>query len=95
MKGLVNPQLIILMSNSKQFKEHVEELQKLYPKVPSIGCIGMSYDTMVVEEGVGVTAFSEGVDVAVNLLEEVSLMPVAPSCILHYRVYSAYAGEIY
>ncbi len=75
-KGLVNPQLIILMSNSKQFKAHVEELQKLYPKVPSIGCIGMSYDTMVVEEGVGVTAFSEGVDVAVNLLEEVSLMPV-------------------
>lgn len=75
-KGLVNPQLIILMSNSKQFKEHVEELQKLYPKVPSIGCIGMSYDTMVVEEGVGVTAFTEEVSAVVNLLEEVSLMPV-------------------
>ena len=75
-KGLVNPQLIILMSNSKQFKEHVEELQKLYPKVPSIGCIGMSYDTMVVEEGVGITAFTEGVSAVVNLLEEVSLMPV-------------------
>ncbi len=75
-KGLVNPQLIILMSNSKQFKAHVEELQKLYPKVPSIGCIGMSYDTKVVEKGVGVIAFYDGISAAANVLEEVSVMPV-------------------
>ena len=75
-KGLVNPKLIILMSNGKQFEEHVEELQKLYPKVPSIGCIGMSYDTIIVENGVGVAAFTEGVNVVVNLLEQVSTMPV-------------------
>ena len=75
-KGLVNPQLIILMSNSKQFKAHVEELQKLYPKVPSIGCIGMSYDTKIVEKGVGVIAFTDGVTAAANVLESVSVMPV-------------------
>ena len=40
-RGLVNPQLILLMSNSSQFEDHVRELEKLYPQVPSIGCIGM------------------------------------------------------
>ena len=44
-RGLSNPQLILLMSNSQQFETHVHELEKLYPHVPSIGCIGMSYDT--------------------------------------------------
>lgn len=75
-KGLNNPKLIILMSNGKQFAEHVEQLKKLYPEVPSIGCIGMSYDTKVVEEGVGVTAFTEGVSAVANVLEQVSTMPV-------------------
>lgn len=75
-KGLSNPKLIILMSNGKQFEEHVKQLQELYPEVPSIGCIGMSYDTKVVEEGVGITAFTEGVSAVVNVLEQVSTMPV-------------------
>ena len=46
-RGLTNPQLILLMSNSNQFEEHVKELEALYPQVPSIGCIGMCYDTRV------------------------------------------------
>lgn len=75
-KGLNNPQLIILMSNAKQFEEHVAELAKMYPDVPSIGCIGMSYNTSVVEEGVGITAFTDGVAAVVNVLEHVSTMPV-------------------
>lgn len=53
-KGLQNPQLIILLSNGDQFEEHVKELERLFPHVPSIGCIGMSYDTKVVEKGVSV-----------------------------------------
>ena len=75
-RGLENPKLIILMSNGKQFEAHVEELQQLYPDVPSIGCIGMSYDTKVVEEGVGITAFTDGVTAVANVLEQVSSMPV-------------------
>lgn len=75
-RGLENPKLIILMSNGKQFETHVAELQQLYPDVPSIGCIGMSYDTKVVEEGVGITAFTEGVTAVANVLEQVSSMPV-------------------
>lgn len=75
-QGLKNPQLIMLLSNSDQFEAHVEMLEKLYPRIPSIGCIGMSYDTKVVEKGVGIVAFYDGVSVTANVLEEVSVMPV-------------------
>ena len=75
-RGLQNPQLILLMSNQEQFETHVQELERLYPRVPSIGCIGMSYDTKIVEKGVGVVAFGEGVSAVANVLEQVSTMPV-------------------
>lgn len=75
-RGLNNPQLIMLFSNGEQFEAHVKNLEELYPKVPSIGCIGMSYDTRVVEKGVAVVAFFGGVIVAANVLECVSAMPV-------------------
>lgn len=75
-RGISNPQLLMLMSNGDQFEAHVRELEEIFPGVPSIGCIGMSYDTKVVEKGVGVIAFSDGVNVAVNVLEEASVMPV-------------------
>lgn len=75
-RGLARPEFIMLMSNKAQFEDHVKQLEKLYPGIPSIGCIGMSYDTRVVESGVGVIAFSEGVSAAANVLEEVSTMPV-------------------
>ncbi len=74
--GLKDPQLIMLLSNSDQFEAHVKKLEELYPQVPSIGCIGMSYDTTVVEKGVGVIAYYDGVNAAANVLEEVSVMPV-------------------
>lgn len=75
-RGLGNPQLIMLFSNGDQFEAHVNELETRYPGVPSIGCIGMSYDTKVVEKGVGIVAFYDGVLAAANVLEEVSVMPV-------------------
>lgn len=75
-RNIRKPQLIMLFSNSEQFEEHVKKLETLFPNVPSIGCIGMSYDKRVVEKGVGVLAFSDGVSVAVNVLEQVSTMPV-------------------
>lgn len=76
-RGIVkNPQFLMLLSNGDQFEMHVKQLEELYPNVPSIGCIGMCYDTRVVEKGVGVVAFSDGVSAAANVLEEVSTMPV-------------------
>lgn len=75
-QGLNNPQLIMLLSNSDQFEAHVKELESLYPNVPSIGCIGMSYGKKIVEKGVGIVAFSDGVNAAANVLEQASTMPV-------------------
>lgn len=74
-KGIGKPQLLILMSNAEQFEMHVQKLEELYPGVPSIGCIGMSYDTKVVEKGVGIVAFTDGITVATNVLEHASIMP--------------------
>ena len=66
----------MLLSNQTQFEQHVRELEQLFPGVPSIGCIGMSYDTKVVENGVGLIGFSDGVQATANVLEQVSTMPV-------------------
>ncbi|NCE64382.1 hypothetical protein D1159_07210 [Pseudoflavonifractor sp. 524-17] len=74
--GLYNPQFIMLLSNNTQFEGHVKALEKRFPGVPSIGCIGMGYQTRVVENGVVVIAFSDGVTAAANVLERVSTMPV-------------------
>lgn len=75
-RGISRPQFLMLFSNGDQFESHVRDLEELYPGVPSIGCIGMCYDTKIVEKGVGVIAFTEGVVVTANVLEEVSVMPV-------------------
>lgn len=75
-RGLSTPQFIMLLSNKEQFEAHVKKLEALYPNVPSIGCIGMSYDTQVVEKGVSVIAYYDGITAAANVLEEVSVMPV-------------------
>ncbi len=75
-KGISSPALLLLISNKEQFADHVAELESLFPGVPSIGCIAMSYDTRVVEHGVGVVAFSDGVKAVANVLEEASTMPV-------------------
>ena len=75
-RGLQRPQMLLLMSNPEQFAQHVEELERLFPQVPSIGWIGMCYSTRVVEKGVGVVAFCDGVSASANVLEQVSTMPV-------------------
>lgn len=74
--GLKSPQFIMLFSNNPQFEAHVKELEKLYPNIPSIGCIGMGYHASVVESGVSVIAFCGGISATANVLEQVSVMPV-------------------
>lgn len=73
---ITSPALLILMSNAEQFEEHVAQLEAAFPGVPSIGCIGMSYDRQVIEKGVMVVAYTEGVTATANVLEQVSSMPV-------------------
>lgn len=73
---ITSPALLVLMSNADQFEEHVAQLEAAFPGVPSIGCIGMSYDRQVIEKGVMVTAYTEGIAAVANVLEQVSSMPV-------------------
>ena len=92
-RGLNNPQVILLISNNEQFEFHVKELERLFPHVPSIGCIGMSYDTRIVEKGVGVIAFLDGVAATANVLEQVSTMPVKYIKRLEQDVYKVNASQ--
>lgn len=72
------PKLLLLMSNSEQFEQHVEELERHFPGVPSIGCIGGSYggQTVVADNGVAVIAMEGNLSVVTNVLEQASTMPV-------------------
>ena len=54
----------------------MKALERRFPGVPSVGCIGMCYQTSIVENGVGVIAFYDGVSAAANVLERMSDMPV-------------------
>ena len=74
-KGLHEPSFIMLLSNQEQFNAHVKELEHMYPRVPSIGCIGMSYGRKVEETGVGIIAFYDGIEAVANVLENASVMP--------------------
>lgn len=73
---ITSPALLILMSNADQFEAHVAQLEAAFPEVPSIGCVGMSYDRQVIEKGVMVVAFTDGVMATANVIEQVSSMPV-------------------
>lgn len=74
-RGLSAPKLILFTSDEKHFESTVAEINKLYPNVPSIGCVGMSYDSVIQEAGIAVTAFTEGVKVSADVLENVDTMP--------------------
>lgn len=78
LRAISAPKLLLLMSNAKQFEQHVEELEKQFPGVPSIGCIGGSYSGQIVQAdgGVAVVAFEGNLTVAANVLEQASTMPV-------------------
>lgn len=76
-RGISDPKLLFLLSNAGQFEQHVKELEERFPGVPSIGCIGGSYDTsQVIQEGVAVLAYTGSLTVATNVLEQASVMPV-------------------
>ncbi len=78
LRGINAPKLLLLMSNDKQFEQHVKELEQRFPGVPSIGCVGGSYggQTVVAQNGVAVIAMEGNLTVATNVLEQASTMPV-------------------
>ncbi|SFB74329.1 FIST signal transduction protein [Butyrivibrio sp. YAB3001] len=92
-RGLSSPKLIIMVSNADKFEQNVETLEKLYPGVPSIGCVGMGYDTCVVENGVSITAFRDGVKVATGAFEHVSKAPARYIARLEKDIEAVHPGK--
>ncbi len=76
-KGITQPDFLIMITSDKEtFREKVEELEVLFPQVPSIACVGQGYyGTQVIEDGVIVAAM-EGVKAITNVLTDVSTMPL-------------------
>lgn len=77
-RGLANPELLIFcVSDKEQFPSVVTQLEELFPNVASIGCVGQSYgQTEVLEKGIMVTAFYDGITAIANVLTNVSTMPL-------------------
>ena len=74
--GVQSPKLILLLSNPDHFEQHVARLQEKFPDVPSIGVIDMCcYGKKVTEKGVGIVAYTEGVEAVTEVLENASVMP--------------------
>lgn len=92
-RGLGNCKLIIMTSTAEKFEANVKELEKLYPGVPSISCIGMGYDTAILESGTMVTAFVDGVDVAVGVMEKVSVSPARSIAKVQKDIESVHPGR--
>lgn len=75
--GLKEPKFIVLFSKEDCFEKHVRELEKMYPGIPSIGCIGTSYvgDTYN-GEGCSVIAFTGDIEAVTGALTDIETMPV-------------------
>lgn len=75
--NVVNPRLVIFFCG-KQYAESVAaEVEKAFPGVPSIGCVGMCYaGKEVYEDGLLVIGF-EGVEAVTGVVDHVGKMPLA------------------
>lgn len=75
LKGISDPDALIMISNGSQFEQHVRELSELCPNVPSIAGTGHFYGRTVKEGGVGIIALS-GVKAVAGVMRYASTMPI-------------------
>lgn len=94
-RGLSKPELLIFcVSEKEQFASVVAQIEEAFPKVPSIGCVGQSYgQTQVLEKGILVTAFYDGVTAIANALTTVSTMPLKKIAVLEQDVAAISPGK--
>lgn len=76
--GLNEPKFIILFSKEEYFEKHVRELEKMYPEIPSIGCVGTSYTGNIYngDDGCSIIAYSDNVEVVTGILSDIEQTPV-------------------
>ncbi len=76
--GLSEPKFIILFSKEEYFEKHVRELEKMYPDIPSIGCVGTSYtgDIYNGDDGCSVIAYTGSIEAVTGVLTDIEQAPV-------------------
>ncbi len=74
-RSISSPDLLIMLSNGNQFRDHVRELNEKFPNVPCIATTGHFYAETVKEGGVAVVAMT-GVKASAGVLRDVSTIPV-------------------
>lgn len=71
-----NPTLLMFMTTKENISKHAEEIKKMFPNVPSIGCVGDSYSgTEVYNSLLMVVAYSDEIDVQANVITNVNICP--------------------
>lgn len=75
LRGISNPDALIMISNGAQFEQHVAELASMCPNVPFIAGTGHFYGKTVKEGGVGLIALS-GVKAVAGVMRYASTMPI-------------------
>ncbi|MCR5108542.1 MAG: FIST C-terminal domain-containing protein [Lachnospiraceae bacterium] len=92
LKGITNPDALILITEGKNFEKHVKELKELFPDVMTIGGTGHFYGKTIKEGGVGVIALS-GVKAQAGVLRYASTMPIHDISDMKKKVSSVGAGS--
>lgn len=76
--GLSNPDMLVIIDSDKdRFRKGVAELEEMFPRVPSIGCVGQFYGgNQAMESGLIVIGFCGNIKAAAGILTNVSIMPM-------------------
>lgn len=76
--GLSSPDMLVIIDSDKErFKKGAEELEEMFPGVPSIGCVGQFYGAnKAMEAGLIVVGLCGNVKAAAGILTNVSTMPM-------------------
>lgn len=93
-KNISNPALLMFMSNKENIAKQAEEIRKLFPEVPSIGCVGDSYSgTEVYKSSLMIIAYSDNIDVKANVITEADKCPAKHLRRIHEDAGSINAGS--
>ncbi len=75
--GLKDPKVISMyVGDAAKFEEKVAELERLFPGVPSVACVANAYARTMMDRGVTIIAFTEGVQAVTGVILEASTAPV-------------------
>lgn len=76
LQHIINPSLLMFMTTKENISKHAEAIRKMFPDVPSMGCVGDSYSgTEIYNSLLMIVAYSDGIDVQANVITDVNKCP--------------------